>query len=102
MYCGGRARTYFPIPVKLTTCGLFASTSVLLMLPGRVPLAIGVNVTLTVQLPPAAKLTPQVSVSVYSLPLETMLDNASALVPMLVRVKLFGALLVLVVWAAKA
>ena len=71
-------------------------------LPGRVPLAIGVNVTFIVQLVPAATLVPQLLVWVYSFPLGTMLDNASAFVPILVRVMLFGALLVLVVCAAKA
>jgi hypothetical protein len=43
-----------PVPVRLTVCGLPAALSVMLSVAVRVPTAVGVNVTLMVQLDPAA------------------------------------------------
>src|ERR1700674_6125569 len=51
-----------PVPVRLTACGLFAALSVKVIAPVRVPVAVGVNVTLIVQLPPTATKLPQVFV----------------------------------------
>ena len=42
-----------PVPLKPTTCGLVLALSVSVRLPERLPVAVGVNVTLIVQLPPA-------------------------------------------------
>ena len=42
--------SYFPRPVKLTTCGLPMALSVMASVPVCVPLAVGVKVTLTAQL----------------------------------------------------
>src|SRR5205823_8957285 len=47
------------VPVSETTCGLLGSESVKVNVPLRVPAAVGVNVTFTVQLAPAAILAPQ-------------------------------------------
>jgi hypothetical protein len=52
-----------PVPVRLTVCGLPAALSEMLTNAVRVPVAVGLNVTLIVQLPPAATELPQVLVS---------------------------------------
>src|SRR5258705_11485587 len=54
-----------PVPVRLTICGLPVASSVIVMVPVRVPVAVGVNVTLIVQLAPAATEVPQVLVCAY-------------------------------------
>jgi uncharacterized protein YybS (DUF2232 family) len=51
-----------PVPERLTVCGLPLALSVMLTEAARLPLAEGVNVTLIVQLPPAATELPQVLV----------------------------------------
>jgi hypothetical protein len=51
---------YLPRPVKLTTCGLPTALSVMASVPVCVVLEVGVKVTLTAQLLPAAKVLPQV------------------------------------------
>ena len=51
------------MPVRLTVCGLPVALSVTVIVPGCVPVAVGVNVTLIVQLAPAATEVPQVLVS---------------------------------------
>jgi hypothetical protein len=48
-----------PVPVSETVCGLLGSESVRVSVPLRVPVAVGVKVTFTVQLPPAATVAPQ-------------------------------------------
>jgi hypothetical protein len=52
-----------PVPERLTVCGLPAALSEMLTVAARVPAAVGVNVTLIVQLPLAATELPQVLVS---------------------------------------
>jgi hypothetical protein len=49
-----------PVPVRLTVRGLPGTLSVRVMDPFRIPVEIGVNVTLKVQLAPAATEDPQV------------------------------------------
>jgi hypothetical protein len=51
-----------PVPVRLTVCGLPVALSVMLTEAVRLPEAVGVNVTLIVQLPPAATELPHVLV----------------------------------------
>ncbi len=51
-----------PVPVRLMVCGLPAALSVMLTEAVRVPVAVGVKVTLMVQLAPAATEVPQVLV----------------------------------------
>src|SRR5437899_10601429 len=48
-----------PVPVRLTCCGLPPALSVMLIFAERFPLAVGVNVTLNVQLAPTATEVPQ-------------------------------------------
>jgi hypothetical protein len=54
-----------PVPVKFTTCGLPGALSVMVIVPGWLPVAVGKNVTLIVQLPPAATDDPQSLVCEY-------------------------------------
>ena len=56
------AATLLPLPVRLTVCGLPAALSVIVTLAVLVPVAVGVNVTLIVQLAPAGTELPQVLV----------------------------------------
>lgn len=53
-------RTYFPVPERLTICGLVMALSAMFSTATRVPVAVGLNMTLTVQLVPAARVEPQV------------------------------------------
>ena len=58
----GLNSTTVPVPVRLTVCGLPAALSVIDSVPVRVPLCVGLKVTLMVQLASAARLEPQVFV----------------------------------------
>jgi len=55
-----------PVPVRETVCGLFAALSVMFSMPLRVPLAVGVKVTFTVQVELAATLEAQLLVCAKS------------------------------------
>ena len=72
--------TTVPVPIRLTSCGLPGALSVIDSVPVRVPICVGLKVTLIVQLAPAAKLEPQVCVWWKSL-LATMLLMESGTVP---------------------
>ena len=73
------------MPVKLTVWGLPAASSATLNVPLRVPVAVGVKVTLIAQLAPAATELPQVFVCAKS-PLAAMLVMFSVAVPVLLSV----------------
>ena len=51
-----------PLPERLMTCGLPLALSVMVTAPVRVPVAVGVKVTLIVQLFPVATPVPQLFV----------------------------------------
>jgi CRISPR/Cas system-associated exonuclease Cas4 (RecB family) len=51
-----------PVPVKATVCGLPLALSFTVSVPVLAPVAVGVKVTLMVQVAPAATLVPQVLV----------------------------------------
>lgn len=51
------------MPLKVTVCGLPSALSVMESVPFRLPEALGVKVTLMMQLAPDAKLDPQLSLS---------------------------------------
>src|SRR5713226_8700372 len=55
-----------PEPVSETNCGLLDAASVMVSVPVREPLAVGVKVTLTVQLELATTLAPQLLVCAKS------------------------------------
>jgi len=76
----GLNSTTVPVPVRLTVCGLPAALSVIDNVPVRVPLCVGLKVTLMVQLASAARLGPQVFVWLKS-PLAAMLVILSAILP---------------------
>jgi hypothetical protein len=56
-----------PVPVRFTCCGLPPALSVMFMVAERFPLAVGVKVTLKVQLAPTATVVPQSLVCAKSL-----------------------------------
>jgi hypothetical protein len=80
-----------PIPSKFTVCGLFPASSVTVIVPARVPVAVGVSVTLIVQLLPTATRAPQVLVSPKS-PLAAILAMLREPVPVLFSVSVCAAL----------
>ena len=82
-----------PVPVRLTVWGLPVALSVTVIVPGRLPTAVGVKVTLMEQLAPAAREAPQVLVWEYGA-LATMVVMFRAAVPELVSVTDCAALLV--------
>ena len=51
-----------PVPLRLTECGLPVALSVIVTTPVRVPVVVGVKVTLMLQFAPAATVLPQVLV----------------------------------------
>ena len=81
------------VPIRLTVCGVPAALSLIVNVPVRVPLAVGVKVTLSVQVDPAATPFPQLSVSAKS-PLAEMLVMCNGAVPLLERFTVCGALVV--------
>ena len=82
-----------PVPVRATVWGLPVALSVTVMVPGWLPVAVGVKVTVMVQLAPAATDVPQVLVWAYGA-LAAMLVRLSAAVPVLVSVTVCAALVV--------
>ena len=66
-----------PVPLRLTVCGLFPALSVKVSVPVAAPVAVGVNVTPTLQVAPAATLVPQVLLAIPKGPLTTMPENVS-------------------------
>ena len=82
-----------PVPERATVCGLPVALSVTVIVPGWLPAAVGVKVTLMEQLAPAATEAPQVLVWAYCA-LAAMLVMVSAPVPALVSVTVCAALVV--------
>lgn len=70
-----------PWPVSVTLWGLPAELSVIVTVPLRVPMAVGVNVISRVQLPPEAGTLAQLFDWIVKSPLATMLETAKASVP---------------------
>jgi hypothetical protein len=93
-----------PVPLKATLCGLPAALSVTLTVDVRLPVLVGLNTALIVQLALAASVDPQVFVCVKSrrLPPVTLMPfNESVDVPVLVSVTTCAVLLVPTVWLPK-
>jgi len=85
------------VPESATSCGLPGALSVTLKDALRAPVAVGLNVTLKVQLAPAAKEAPQVCVCKKFpalVPVIAIELIVSAAVPTLVRVTVLAALVV--------
>ena len=79
-----------PLPARATVCGLFPAASLKVRVAVREPVAVGLNVILTVQLADPARLAPQVLVAIAKSPAfapeRTTLVMAMAVVPPLVSV----------------
>ncbi len=89
-----------PVPLKATDGGLPGALSAIDNVPVRVPICVGLNVTLIVQLARGATLEPQLCVWLKS-PLAVMLVMLSVVLPKLVSVTDFPGLVVPTSWAAK-
>ena len=76
-----------PVPVRLTVCVAGLALSAMVTAPVRVPVAVGLKVTLMVQLAFAATLEPQVLVWEKS-PLTVMLVMLRVALPVLLSVTL--------------
>jgi hypothetical protein len=90
-----------PVPLRLRDWGLPLALSVKLTEADRLPVAAGSNVTLIVQLAPAATELPQVFVWAKSpglAPVSAMLERLKAALPPLVRVAVRTPLVVLTDW----
>jgi hypothetical protein len=93
----GESFAVVPIPLSITFCGLPAALSLMLTAAVRVPLAVGLNVTLTLQLAPAANELPQVWVCAKFpalVPVIAMLLMVKLVVPVFLRVTVLAALVV--------
>src|SRR5579859_6159327 len=91
---------YVPQPDNLTLCGLPGASSVTVTVPLREPLLLGLNVTLMVQLAPAATLVPQVFVWL-NWPVAVMPVIVNVPVPVLLSVTVWALLVVNTTWVAK-
>jgi hypothetical protein len=89
-----------PVPLNATDCGLPPALSVIDNAPVRVPICVGLKVTLRVQFARGARLEPQVWVWMKS-PLAVMLVMLSVIVPKLLSVADFPGLVVPTSWSAK-
>lgn len=89
-----------PTPLTGSTCGLPAALSVNTIELVVVPATVGLKVTFTVQLAPAARLAPQLWVRPNTLLLLTMLVMFKTALPVLVRVAVLAALVVPIFCAA--
>ena len=89
-----------PVPVRLTACGLPEAVSVIVSVPLRAPVAVGVKVTSIAQLLPAATDPLQLLVSAKS-PVVAMLVMLKGAVPLFPSVTTCGALVVLTTWPLK-
>src|SRR5690242_11434717 len=89
-----------PVPERVIVCGLLAALSEMVIAPVCSPAVVGVNVTLIVQLAPAATEMPQLFVCA-NCPLETILVMLSDAVPVFLSVTDFAALVVFTRWPPK-
>ena len=89
-----------PVPLKLIICGLPIASLVIVTAPFRIPEAVGLKVTLIMQLAEAASDVPQSFVDEKS-PLETMFEILIVDPPVLVSVTLCAELEVLCAWLPK-
>jgi hypothetical protein len=89
-----------PVPERVIVCGLLAALSEMVIAPVCSPAVVGVNVTLIVQLPPAATVMPQLLVCA-NCPLDTILVMLSDAVPVFLSVTDFATLVVFTRWLPK-
>src|SRR5215472_8964782 len=89
-----------PVPVRLMVTGLPTELSVMVTDPVRVPVVVGVNVTLMVQVACDHRLDGQLLVSAKS-PLAAILLIVSGSLPVFVTVTVWGELVVPTCWLPK-
>lgn len=105
--CNLTAGADAPVPLSATVCGLPAASSPIEMLALRLPLALGENVALMVQLAPAASVVEPVghvlvcAKSPALVPVIPILLMERADVPLLVSVVVCEGLVVFTAWLAK-
>src|SRR5580692_7448821 len=87
-------QAYSPVPFRLEVCGLLLALSLTLSCPVLFPVAVGVNVTLVVHLLLAAKPVVHVVADTAKSPLVVITMPVRAALWLLVRVKVFAALVV--------
>ena len=90
----GEREIAVPTPLRATVWVAGLASSVKVKLPVRVPMAVGVNVTLTVQLAPTATVLPQVLALMAKSPLMPILLMLSVAVPVFVSFTTFAGLVV--------
>lgn len=94
----GTRLTTVPVPVRLTLCGLLIASSVKTTAAILFPVAVGLKVTATVQVAPAAKLLSQelleITKSLPFAPVTLMLVIVKDSLPVLVNFTFFGVLLI--------
>jgi len=83
-----------PVPVRLEVCGLPTALSLTCNVPVLVPVAVGVNTTLMVQLDLAARLVVQVVADALKSPVVEIEMPVSATLCLLASVNTFAGLLV--------
>jgi hypothetical protein len=81
-----------PVPLRFTVCGLVSAESANVSMPVTDPSATGVNVTLTVHVPPSATLVSQVVAEIANGPLNVTLLRLSATFNRFVNVTVLAAL----------
>ena len=98
--CSVAVGAAFPVPLRLTVCDPPEALSVTVIVPVRLPVAVGEKATLIVQVAAAARLAGQLLLS-EKLPLAAMPLIVSAVVPLFVSVIAWVELVVPTVWPAK-
>ena len=83
-----------PVPVRFDVCGLLLALSLALSFPVLVPMAVGLNVTLIVHFPLAARVAVQVVAETAKSPVVEIVMLVSATVWLLVRVNVLAGLVV--------
>src|SRR5919199_3867195 len=97
----GAASGVAPVPLSATMCGPPGALSLKVRLPLAVPVAVGVNVTLTLQDAAAATLAPQVLRLMANGPEMVTLASENGALPVLLSVADCGALVVVTAWPPK-
>jgi hypothetical protein len=91
---------YFPVPVRFEICGLLLALSDACTVPVLVPIAVGVNTTLMVQVPPGATLDPQNVEDTLKSPVVEIETPVSVVLRLFLSVNTFAGLVVPTVWDA--
>jgi hypothetical protein len=91
---------YFPVPVRFEICGLLLALSDACTVPVLVPIAVGVNTTLMVQVPPGATLDPQNVEETLKSPVVEIETPVSVVLRLFLSVNTFATLVVPTVWDA--